>query len=445
MKHGMSVFFGSVAMGLFAIGCQSNSPVSPALSATQSATGPASPRPSVSVAEVTNTLKTLRSSLDARMVIQITDAATGRVLQCPPEMKLPGETDAISPAGYPAGVIYAGMLNAADATGDREFSDFVARRFQFFADTIPISKGSADGKGLYHNWLTPISLDSCGAMGAAFVKARRQHIGGDLKAEIDRFDAFVASKQFRLPDGTLARHRPYPESLWADDMYMSIPFLAQMGALTNNSSYYDDAAKQVIQISARLFVPSSNLYTHGWNAGTGNDQPHYYWGRANGWCAMAMVELLDVLPVDHPQRAEILRQLREEAKGVASVQGGNGLWHQMLDRPDSCPETSCSAMFTFAIARAVNNGWLDSGAYGPVAIAGWNGIASRIDSTGHVTGTCVSTSYAADYPYYYNRRFTDDQHGYGPVLLAGSEIIKLMNNPRFRVRDEAGKLVLFTR
>jgi rhamnogalacturonyl hydrolase YesR len=380
------------------------------------------------------------------MVTQFTDPATGQVQQYPPDVKMPADSAFISTTGYPAAVIYAGMLNAGDATGNKGFTDFVGQRFAFFSKTLQLASAAQARRtrNPYRNWLTPVSLDSCGAMGAAFVKARRADVGGDLKPEIDRFAAFVSQRQFRLDDGTLARNRPFPDSLWADDMYMSVPFLAQMGTLTKDASYLDDAARQVTQISARLFVTSSGLYTHGWNAQTGDNQPHYYWGRANGWCAMAMVELLEALPADHPKRAEILRLLRAQAQGIASTQSGTGLWHQMLDRWDSFPETSCSGMFTFAIARAVNRGWLDAGAYGPVAISGWRGIATKIDPQGHVTGTCVGTSYAADYAYYYSRPCTDDQHGYGPVLLAGAEIIRLLKNPDFHIQDDAGRPVMFT-
>jgi rhamnogalacturonyl hydrolase YesR len=379
------------------------------------------------------------------MVTRWTDPSTGQVQQYPAGIPLPSSSSSIGATGYPAAVIYAGMLSAAQATDDPQFADFVARRFVFFASTLKVTTGPSSWakKNPYHNWISPTSLDSCGAMGSAFVKARRANLGGNLDAQIDRFAAFVSRKQFRLPDRTLARNRPFPNSLWADDMYMSVPFLAQLGALKQDPACFDDAARQVAQISARLFVPSTGLYTHGWNAKTGDDQPRYYWARANGWCAMSMVELLDVLPPDHPQRPAILKLLQAQAQGLASVQSGTGLWHQMLDRPDSFLETSASAMFTFAIARAVNHGWLDPGAYGPVAIAGWRGVATRIDSQGHVTGTCVGTSFAADYPYYYTRTFTDDQHGYGPVLLAGAEILRLYQNPAFQIQDDPSKPVLF--
>ncbi|HWB54964.1 MAG TPA: glycoside hydrolase family 88 protein, partial [Tepidisphaeraceae bacterium] len=239
--------------------------------------------------------------------------------------------------------------------------------------------------------------------------------------------------QFRLPDGTLARNRPFPNSVWLDDSYMSVPLLAEMGKMTGDSAYYDDAANQIKLFYSHLFVPSAGLFTHAWHMGNPDDQPNYFWGRANGWFAMAIVTLLDNLPANHPARAELIHILKEQAKGLASCQSGTGLWHQMLDRPDSYLETSCTAMFTYMFANAVNHGWLDAGTYGPVAIAGWNGLKTRITSNGQVDGTCVGTGYAADYIYYYHRPAMIDPHGYGPVLLAGSEIIRLLENPKIHI------------
>jgi len=182
-----------------------------------------------------------------------------------------------------------------------------------------------------------------------------------------------------------------------------------------------------------LFLPQYQLYTHGWDANNDTTHPRVFWGRANGWCLMAMAELLTVLPEDHPARPEVLKVFRQHAQGIASLQSGIGLWHQLLDRNDSYLETSASAMFTYALARGCRMGWLDPAVYGPTAIAGWNGVASRITADGHVDGTCIGTTFAADYIYYYNRPMIDDIHGYGPTLLAGSEILNFINDRRFRI------------
>jgi unsaturated rhamnogalacturonyl hydrolase len=338
---------------------------------------------------------------------------------------------------YPMGVIYSGMLAAADATGDSSFADFDAAHFQMFADEITnLDKQQIE---THHGDITylinPTSLDNCGAIGVSLIKAHRAGVGPDLQPAINDIARYISASQLRLDDGTLARPVPFKNSVWADDAYMSIPFLAQMGALAGDGKYFDDAAAQMLHFSSHLFVPSVGLFTHHWNTANPDNQPKYYWGRANGWCAMAMVELLDVLPPDHPLRARVLRLFRAHCQALASLQAGDGLWHQMLDRTDSYTETSCSAMFTFALARGVNRGWLDASAYGPVAQAGWNGLTTRIDDQGHVVGTCIGTGYANDYVFYYHRPNIDDVHGYGPVLLAGAEMIRMLKNDHLKINN----------
>lgn len=372
--------------------------------------------------------------VDSRTREEITDLSKpnpNAVMDRGPEWKF-------QPVEYPMGVIHAGMLLASEVTGDKRYSDFTVKCLQYYADKLPPFEawgvaGDMKTRNPFRFFVAPDSLDSCGAMGAAMIKARRANLGPDFKTFIDRAAAHITKGQFRLEDGTLARNRPRANSVWADDLYMSVPFLAQMGALTGESSYFDDAAKQILQISKRLFVPAKGIYAHAWNAENADDLPQYHWGRANGWCMMAMVELLDTMPENHPARADVLKQLRAQAVGIANCQSGNGLWHQLLDRTDSYLETSASAMFTFALARAVNRGWLDAFSYGPVAIAGWNGLSTRISLEGRIDGTCVGTNYASDPVYYYNRPATDDVHGYGPVLMAGAEMIRLVKNEKFSI------------
>jgi len=383
------------------------------------------------VQQITSVLNHVRMSIEARSIISGA-AEVGPTTEV--DSPSPQQEPRWNLVSYPMGVIYAGMVAAADATGDKAFADFDAKRFQYFADQLAQSDGPAfeSKRGSLRFLLKPNSLDACGAIGSAFIKARRANIGPDLQPVIDRFATYIRHGQFRLDDGTLARQRPYADSLWADDTYMSIPFLSQMGALTGKSEYFDDAAKQMTQFAAHLFVPSVGLFTHAWHQSNADDQPRYFWGRANGWCTMSLVELLSVLPDDHPSRADLIKLLRANAQGIASTQSGDGLWHQMLDRPDSYLETSCSAMFSFALARAVNRGWLDAQTYGPVAVAGWNGVCSRIDSAGRISGTCIGTSYAADYVYYYSRPAADDIHGYGPTLLAGAEMLQMLKNEHLK-------------
>ena len=125
--------------------------------------------------------------------------------------------------------------------------------------------------------------------------------------------------------------------------------------------------------------------------------------------------------------------LLDHLHGIMAVQGGDGFWHQLLDRNDSYTETSATAIFTYCLAHAVNEGWVDLQAYGPAAQAGWKAVATRINAQGEVEGTCVGTGVAYEPGFYYNRPTSvNAAHGYGPVLLAGCEVFKMMaSQPRF--------------
>jgi rhamnogalacturonyl hydrolase YesR len=218
---------------------------------------------------------------------------------------------------------------------------------------------------------------------------------------------------------------------------MSVPALAQMGKLTGDSKYFDDACKQVLQFSQRMFNPKQNLYMQGWIQDM-NPHPEFYWGRCNGWALLAMSELLDVLPENHPSRGKILEQFKNHLSGIAAYQSGNGFWHQLLNRNDSYFETSATAIFTYCAAHAINKGYIDAKAYGPMAILGWNAIQSKVNSKGEVEGTCVGTGMAFDPAFYYNRPVNvAAAHGYGPIIMAGAEIIMLSKNYQIVINDSA--------
>ena len=118
---------------------------------------------------------------------------------------------------------------------------------------------------------------------------------------------------------------------------------------------------------------------------------------------------------------------KAHAAGLRRVQAPSGLWHQLLDRPDSYEETSASAMYVFALTRGINNGWISRPTWAPIVLRGWNGLTKKVNSTGQVEGTCIGTSLGWDDTYYLNRPTdVNAAHGYGPIFLAGSEIIYLL-------------------
>lgn len=397
------------------------------------------------VAEVTAQLQAIRAFMDRATPTRIVSKRTGQPIS---DLKKPS-ADAVfeKSAGdygiqvYEMGVVHSGLLKAAQVTKDPGFTAMTRRHFAFFAETLPYFRAQEQQFKLeransFSRFLDPRSLDDAGSMCAALMRARAAKVGPDLKPMIDTCSDWVAKRQFRLDDGTMARKRPQEVSLWADDMYMSIPALAEMGRLTGERAYFDDAVANVMGMSSRMFNPQLGLYTHGWHANH-PDAPRFYWARANGWAVLAMSDLLDVLPKDHPGYPKVLAQLRASLKGIAELQSGSGLWHQMIDRNDSYLETSASAIFTYVIAHAVNEGWVSPTTYGSIAQTGWNALSTRITALGQVEGTCVGTTLAGDMVYYYNRPTSVDAlHGYGPMLLAGAEIIRLVTNPAFEVQHK---------
>jgi rhamnogalacturonyl hydrolase YesR len=205
---------------------------------------------------------------------------------------------------------------------------------------------------------------------------------------------------------------------------MGLSFLARMGELTGDIKYFNDAARQVIQFHQYLFDEHVELMHHCWYSDV-TRQGVAFWGRANGWAMLAQADLLDRLPKDHPQRDTLLALLQRHILGISRYQSSNGLWHQLLDKEDSYLETSCSAVFVYSIARAVNRGYIES-RYASIAQRGWEGVMSKIQADGKVEGVCTGTIVSDDLVYYYQRPAPlNDVHGIGTIILAGAEILLL--------------------
>ena len=399
--------------------------------------------------DVKQTLDRVRSYLDSVTPIGFINERTGAPVNDLSKI----DADTVFARGdfrlvsYEWGVTYTGMLLAADATGDQRYRDYTEKRLAFIADSASSFK-NAPGK--YSDWesrmplrnlIFPQALDDVGAMCAAMIKAKRSGSKANVHPLIDIAIGHIMNKQYRLSDRTLARNRPQPNTLWLDDLFMSVPALAQMGKLTGDNKYYDEAARQVLSFSKRMFNRELGVYMHGWVEGM-SVHPEFHWARANGWAFMAEAELLDVLPSDHPMRQQILELFRAHAKGLASFQSGSGFWHQLLDRQDSYLETSATAIFAFAFARGINRRWLDARAYAPATLLAWNAISTKINAKGQVEGTCVGTGMAFDPAFYYYRPTSPfAAHGYGPTLLAGAEILTLLKTHKFEINDSSVQLL----
>jgi len=346
---------------------------------------------------------------------------------------------------YEWGVTYSAMQRAYETTGDKKYNDYVKARLDFLAKWVPAVKQKfplefIQRQRLFNQPIDPHALDDAGAVCASMIKAQRSGLNNDLRPLIDNYIKYVFTKEYRFKDGTIGRNRPQKNTLWLDDLYMYIPAVAQMGKLTGDKKYFDDAVKQVLNYSKRMFNREKGLYMHGWVESM-EVHPQFHWGRANGWALLAMSELLDVLPETHAGRKAVLQQFKDLVKGLATYQSGSGFWHQLLDRNDSYLETSATAIYAYCIAHACNKGWLDPMIYGPMSILAWNAVSTKVNDKGQVEGTCVGTGMAFDPAFYYYRPVNVfAAHGYGPVLLAGAEIIQLLTEFNFYINDSSLQL-----
>jgi unsaturated rhamnogalacturonyl hydrolase len=214
------------------------------------------------------------------------------------------------------------------------------------------------------------------------------------------------------PDGLSAETR-----YWIDDMYMLTVLQLQAYRATGNRMYLDRDAKEMVAYLAKLQQPNG-LFFHA------PDVP-FYWGRGDGWVAAGMTEMLRDLPADHPQRPAILAGYRRMMTALVQYQGKDGMWRELIDQPDAWPESSSSAMFSFALITGVKNGWLDASTYAPAARRGWIAVVGYIDQNQNVTSVCEGTNKLDDREYYLARkRRTGDFHGQAPVLWAASALLR---------------------
>jgi len=385
-------------------------------------------------------LRTVAEGVLADATFQFVDEGTGRRYATPdgaPANARLRPASAYTDWRYWNGVLNLAMLRLAEVLHEPRYALFARRNVAFGFDSYPFFQQRHRGES---KWDYPFGqrfimeeLDDYGAMGASVIEVLARDPDERYRRYVQEAADYAAARQHRLADGTFVRGFPRQWTLWADDLYMSVPFLARMAGLTGDRRYLDDAVSQVIHFHLYLFDDRAGLMYHNWYSDVGRPGVAF-WGRANGWALLAQVDLLDRLPRDDPRRDTLLALLRRHIAGVAHRQSGGGLWHQLLDRTDSYLETSASSMITYAIARAVNRGYVEP-RYASIARRGWEGVASRIRPDGKIEGTCAGTGVSDSLADYYRRPTPlNDVHGVGAVLLAGSEVLRLPLSARSPLR-----------
>lgn len=236
----------------------------------------------------------------------------------------------------------------------------------------------------------------------------------------------------------------YPWQMWLDGIYMGSPFLAQYGKEYNQPEWFDVVAKQITLIYEKTHDPKTGLLYHAWdeskeqkwsNSETGQS-PHF-WSRAMGWYVMAIVDILDYFPEDHPKRAEIIEILNTTCKALAKVRNTeNGVWYQVLDmagKEGNYAEASGSAMYIYAFAKGAKKGYLNKN-YLELANAAFNDFLKTFvitdeDGLPSITNICGACGLGGNpyrdgsYNYYISEKIVkNDCKGVGPFILAAFEL-----------------------
>jgi rhamnogalacturonyl hydrolase YesR len=224
----------------------------------------------------------------------------------------------------------------------------------------------------------------------------------------------IADKQWAdpPPDGLTSQTR-----FWIDDMFMITAVQVQAFRATGDRKYLDRAALEMVTYLDKLQQPNG-LFYHA------PDVP-FFWGRGDGWVAAGMAEILRSLPANHPQRARILKGYRTMMQSLLRYQDKDGMWRQLIDHPESWPETSSTGMFTFAMITGVKNGWLDRKTYAPAARKAWLALITYLEPNGDIRNVCEGTNKKNDLQYYLDRaRNTGDLHGEAPILWSASAFLR---------------------
>jgi unsaturated rhamnogalacturonyl hydrolase len=260
--------------------------------------------------------------------------------------------------------------------------------------------------------------------------------------------------QPRTNEGGFWHKQIYPYQMWLDGLFMAEPFYAWYAVMMKESRDYNDIVNQFVFVYKHTRDPKTGLLYHGWDesrqqrwADPKTGCSPNFWGRAIGWYAMALVDVLYVLPKDYARRKELLPILKDVSATLLKFQDKKThLWYQVLDqgtREGNYLEASASSMFAYAFARGANRGYLDK-SYLKEARATFKGIIDNlvsVDRNGFVDllHTCQGAGLGGkpyrdgSYEYYINEpQRRNDMKGYGPFLLAAIEI----ENTEARTRSE---------
>ncbi|SRR5579862_421959 len=308
---------------------------------------------------------------------------------------------------YPEVITWYGALEIAKLTGDKDLQQRLIRRFDRFF--------TPEGAGRIPKRL---HVDD--------------HVFGALPLELYLLTKDEKYLTFGIRFADEQWEKPTPDGLtnearyWVDDIYMISLLQAQAYRATGDKKYLDRAALLVATYLDKLQQPNGLVFH-------AEDSP-FVWGRGCGWFAAGMTELLGELPKNHPKYARILEGYQKMMASLLKYQGENGLWRQLVDKPDAWAETSGTGMFAFAMVAGVKRGWLDEKNFGPAARKAWLALVSELDAGGNLKNVCIMTSKGMkavgpdlekQLGFYLARgRATGDLHGQAPILWTAAALLR---------------------
>ncbi|MCC3154811.1 glycoside hydrolase family 88 protein [Hymenobacter sp. BT770] len=250
--------------------------------------------------------------------------------------------------------------------------------------------------------------------------------------------------QPRTKEGGFWHKKIYTNQMWLDGLYMAEPFYAEYSKVFNQPAGFDDVAKQFALIEKNLVDPKTGLLYHGydesreqqWANKTTGQSPNF-WDRGIGWYSMALVDVLDYFPQNHPQRPALIKALKRLAPVLAKYQDPKtGTWSLVMaqeGRKGNYAEASGSSMFVYALAKGVRMGYLDK-SFAQVARKGYDGLlksfvatepggALAFNGTVSVGGLGGKPYRDGSYDYYLSEPLRkNDLKGVGPFILASTEM-----------------------
>ena len=344
--------------------------------------------------------------------------------------------DSISPNqrwNYEQGLMLVALRRMWSHSNDRRYFDFIKGNVDQFVEESGSIKTYK-----YEDF----NLDNI-AMGRALLTAFEETKERKYKSAADTLRKQLQN-QPRTHEGGFWHKQIYPYQMWLDGLFMAEPFYASYAVMTKQRRDFDDIVNQFVFVYKHTRDPKTGLLYHGWDesrqqrwADPKTGCSANFWGRAIGWYAMALVDVLDILPKDYPRRKELLRILKDVSATVLKFQDRKThLWYQVPDqgtRQGNYLEASASCMCAYAFARGANRGYLDK-SYLRTARETFQGIVNNlvsVDAKGFIDlfHTCQGAGLGGkpyrdgSYEYYVSEpQRTNDMKGYGPFLLAAIEI-----------------------